>query len=115
MARLVAGLVGQSLPPFMPVVGDHAFVHESGLHVDGITRDPSTYEPYPPELVGRQRRIVLGKHSGRSAVLEVAEQNGLTLTARRAERVLIRVKTAGLRSGATADVIREHLSERAAT
>ncbi|HEX5121113.1 MAG TPA: UbiA family prenyltransferase [Pseudonocardiaceae bacterium] len=115
LAAHVAGLVGTSLPPFMPVVGDHAFVHESGLHVDGITRDPSTYEPYSPDLVGRQRRIVLGKHSGRSAVLEVAEQHGVALSGEQADRVLEQLKTEGFDNLDMATVISQYVGKKAST
>jgi isopropylmalate/homocitrate/citramalate synthase/4-hydroxybenzoate polyprenyltransferase len=114
-ARYLAGLIGTPLPPFMPVVGEHAFVHESGLHVDGITRDPSTYEPYPPSLVGRSRRIVLGKHSGRSAVAEVAASDGVVLSDDEIDRVLRRVKNGHTNAASAVDVIREQVSERIAT
>jgi isopropylmalate/homocitrate/citramalate synthase/4-hydroxybenzoate polyprenyltransferase len=92
LAEYVAGLVGVSIAPFQPVVGGHAFTHESGLHLDGIVQDPSTYEPYLPELLGRQRRIVLGKHSGVSAVLAVAEAAGIELDKAQARTVLSGIK-----------------------
>jgi len=114
-ARYLAALIGTPLPPFMPVVGEHAFVHESGLHVDGITRDPSTYEPYPPSLVGRSRRIVLGKHSGRSAVAEVAASDGVVLSDDEIDRVLRRVKNGHTHAASAVDVIREQVSERIPT
>jgi isopropylmalate/homocitrate/citramalate synthase len=59
-------------------VGGHAFTHESGLHVDGLVRDSSSYEPYPPELTGRRRRFVFGKHSGRTALRQVLSDHGLS-------------------------------------
>jgi len=92
LADYVADLVGVSIPPFQPVVGGHAFTHESGLHLDGITQDPSTYEPYRPEILGRQRQIVLGKHSGVSAVLAVAEAAGIELDSAQARQVLAAIK-----------------------
>ena len=115
VARYLAGLIGTPLPAFMPVVGEHAFVHESGLHVDGIARDPSTYEPYPPSLVGRSRRIVLGKHSGRSAVAEVAASSGVVLSDDEIERVLRRVKNGHAGAASAVDVIKEQVSERIVT
>jgi|GEM_PF-58196 len=92
LADYVADLVGVAIPPFQPVVGAHAFTHESGLHLDGITQDPGTYEPYRPEVLGRQRRIVLGKHSGVSAVLAVAEAAGIELDPAQARQVLSAIK-----------------------
>ena len=93
LAEYVARLIGVPIPPQYPVVGENAFTHESGLHLDGITHQPSTYEPYQPELVGRTRRIVLGKHSGVSAVLAVANEAGLTLDREQARAVLLAVKS----------------------
>lgn len=55
-----------------PILGKAIFKCESGIHVHGIIRDSSTYEPYEPELVGKYREIVLGKHSGRSIFRQVA-------------------------------------------
>ena len=66
-------------------------------------------------MVGRSRRIVLGKHSGRSAVLEVAEQHGLRLSADQADVVLAEIKVGGFGTGDMATVIRQHLAERAST
>jgi len=51
-----------------PIVGENAFAHESGVHVDGILKNPRTYEFIAPEAVGQERKIVLGKHSGRKAL-----------------------------------------------
>jgi isopropylmalate/homocitrate/citramalate synthase len=96
LAGRVAALLGQPVPPGRPVVGPNAFVHESGLHVDGIVRDPSTYEPYPPELVGRTRQLVFGKHSGRSALRRAVAGHGLALDETQLGRLLDEVKTAGL-------------------
>ncbi len=45
-----------------------AFTHESGIHAHGVLREPSTYESIKPEMVGRKRRILLGKHSGTASV-----------------------------------------------
>ncbi|MFC5753279.1 UbiA family prenyltransferase [Actinomadura rugatobispora] len=78
LAHHVAALVGERVPPTRPVVGGHAFTHESGLHVDGLVRDSSSYEPYPPELTGRRRRFVFGKHSGRTALRQVLSDHGLS-------------------------------------
>ncbi len=51
-----------------PIVGKSIFAVESGIHVDGILKNPQLYEPYPPELVGGQRQIVLGNISGKNSI-----------------------------------------------
>ncbi len=56
------------IPRNTPIVGCDLFRCESGLHVHGLKRDPTLYEPYPPERVGLERRTALGGKSGRAAV-----------------------------------------------
>lgn len=68
LSKLVARECGQSLFPWQPVVGSNVFAHESGIHVKGMLKNTSTFEPFPPEDVGNERRYVLGKHSGRALV-----------------------------------------------
>ncbi|GIH22234.1 hypothetical protein Aph01nite_05440 [Acrocarpospora phusangensis] len=92
LAHHVAALTGQVVHAGKPVVGGHAFVHESGLHVDGIVRDPSTYEPYPPELIGRERSFVFGKHSGRGALRHVLDSHAVGLEERQLSALLATVK-----------------------
>ncbi len=68
LAKLVERYSGIPIHPQAPVVGENAFTHESGMHVAGVLENPLTYEPYDPETVGRRRKIVLGKHSGKRCV-----------------------------------------------
>lgn len=51
------------------IIGADIFKVESGIHVDGVLKNPHTYEPFNPQTVGNQREIVLGKHSGRQSLL----------------------------------------------
>ncbi|HOV68320.1 MAG TPA: 2-isopropylmalate synthase, partial [Methanoregulaceae archaeon] len=68
LSALVSRLTKVPLATQAPVSGEMAFTHESGIHAHGVLRDASTYEALPPELVGRTRRILLGKHTGSAAV-----------------------------------------------
>lgn len=52
----------------MPFIGEDIFNVESGIHVNGIAKNPSTYEPYDPSQIGRKRNIIIGKHSGVNAL-----------------------------------------------
>lgn len=68
-SQLLAEITGIGVAPNKAVVGANAFAHEAGIHQDGIIKNPLTYEIIPPEAVGvPQRKLVLGKHSGRNAV-----------------------------------------------
>ena len=95
LADHVARLVGQPVPVTRPVVGGHAFAHESGLHLDGILNDPASYEPYPPETVGQRRRFLFGKHSGRSAVRQVLDTHAVALAPAELAALLSQIKQRG--------------------
>ena len=56
--------IGIRVPRNKSVVGKNIFAHESGIHTAGIIKNPFTYEPYPPELVGGKRLLMIGDSSG---------------------------------------------------
>jgi 2-isopropylmalate synthase len=94
-SRLVSKLTGVRIPINKAVVGDNAFAHESGIHTAGILASPETYEPLPPELVGRERRIMAGKHAGKHGVEAMLKQMGFSLSKDQLEEVVERVKELG--------------------
>jgi 2-isopropylmalate synthase len=88
----VSRLTDFPIPDNKAVVGNNAFAHESGIHVHGVLRDPSTYEAYTPELVGVQRHIIMGKHSGAHSVREKLKEYDIQVTEDQLARVLEQVK-----------------------
>ena len=91
-SRLVARASGVAPERTRPIVGENAFAHESGIHIAAILEDPSTYEYVPPELVGGERRFILGKHTGKRALEHVAKAYGFVLSDEEARWVLEQVK-----------------------
>ncbi len=72
LSALVAKASGRCIPPDRPIVGSDAFRHCAGIHIAGQLREPSAYEPFAPERVGRQRPpFALGIHSGQAAIRHV--------------------------------------------
>ncbi len=69
-------MTGIIVPDNKPVIGEDIFKYESGIHADGIEKDPSTYEPFNPKEVGQQRKLVIGKHSGRKSVCKKFKELG---------------------------------------
>ncbi len=68
-SRLVSSITGFPVQPNKAIVGANAFAHESGIHQDGVLKNRETYEIMLAEDVGwAAQHIVLGKHSGRSAL-----------------------------------------------
>lgn len=78
LAELVAAASRRSIPSGKSIVGASAFTHESGIHVDGLMKDPRTYEELSPQTFGRDRTIVLGKHSGTASVAGALHSLGLS-------------------------------------
>jgi len=79
LSRLVEELSGVPVSPTKAVVGYNAFSHEAGIHTHGILAHTLTYEPVQPEVVGRQRRMILGKHTGKAALVEKLKERGMDL------------------------------------
>jgi 2-isopropylmalate synthase len=71
VSRLVSNITGFSVQPNKAVVGANAFAHEAGIHQDGVIKRRETYEIMRAQDVGwAANRMVLGKHSGRTAFRE---------------------------------------------
>jgi D-citramalate synthase len=104
LAELVANKTGIPLPPNKAVVGQNAFTHESGIHTDGTLKDDSMYEPYPPETVGRQRRLALGKHAGRAGIEAALSEHGVDVSDEQLDVIVKRVKALGDRGKRVTDV-----------
>ena len=92
LSRLVADASRCSVPPWKAIVGENTFAHESGIHAHSVLQNPETYEPFSPEEVGWERRVVVGKHSGRHAVTQVLEKHGIKLNPEETKSVLDAVR-----------------------
>ena len=84
---------GRTVPAWKPVVGSNVFAHESGIHVDGIIKNPKTYEVFAPEEVGCERQIVVGKHSGSRTVELKFSQYGIPISREDASALMPLVRT----------------------
>jgi homocitrate synthase NifV len=93
ISRLVAQASGRPVAAGKSIVGDAVFSHESGIHVDGLLKDRSNYEVFPPEELGREHRLVLGKHSGAHGVRHACARLGLSLQAEEVPSVLACIRT----------------------
>lgn len=77
LSRLAADCSGRRIEAHQPVIGAGIFACETGLHLAGLAKDPRTYEPYEPTLVGAQRQLSYGAKVGRQGVAERLRQLGL--------------------------------------
>jgi len=92
LAEVVAAAAQRPIPEGKAIVGTSVFTHESGIHVDGLLKDPLTYEALSPEIFGRSRNIVLGKHSGSTAVRNALEEVGIAASPAQVQLLLVRLR-----------------------
>ncbi|MBD2212883.1 homocitrate synthase [Nostoc linckia FACHB-104] len=92
LSRMVATASGCPVPPWKAIVGENTFAHESGIHTHGVLQNPVTYEPFAPEEVGWERRLVVGKHSGRHLVANLLQQQGINLNPDETQSILDAVR-----------------------
>ncbi len=106
ISMMVQAYSGISLQKTKAVVGEHAFSHESGIHIAAILEDPQTYEYFLPDMVGGERRFILGKHTGKKALEHVVATLGYSLSEQQICKVLDEVKELGeSKCGITPDTL----------
>ncbi|MDP3654992.1 MAG: homocitrate synthase [Rhodoferax sp.] len=114
ISRLVARASGRQVAFNKSIVGEAVFTHESGIHIDGLLKNASTYESFDPSELGRQRRTVLGKHSGSQAVRQAYGRLGMVLDDDALTgRVLARIRSHAMcaKREATPDELRSFLRD----
>ncbi|MBR7050593.1 MAG: 2-isopropylmalate synthase [Methanobrevibacter sp.] len=79
ISKLVARSTGVYIQPNKAIVGENAFAHESGIHSDGVIKNSATYEAITPELVGRKRKFIIGKHMGTHGLDNRLKELGLNV------------------------------------
>ena len=88
LSDAVARASGRPVAWQKSVVGAGVFTHEAGIHVDGLLKDPDTYQGFDPGEVGRRHSLVVGKHSGARGIIAAYAGMGLALTPAQARDLL---------------------------
>ena len=93
-SKLVTSLSGVEVSPTKSIIGTNCFLHESGIHQDGILKNRSTYEIMDSSKIGIPSNdgIVLGKHSGRHAFKAFLEHNGFRFEDDKINRAFVEFK-----------------------
>ena len=117
VSKLVADASGRPVPVDKSIVGENIFTHEAGLHVSGLLRDRRTYQALDPAELGRDHRVVLGKHSGLTSILHACREIGLDIDAGHARVMLASVRhhASATKSIPTADDLRRFHREASIT
>lgn len=92
LSRYVAKVSRIPVSPKKPVVGKNIFTCESGIHIDGLVKNPSNYEPYDPAEVSLQRKFLIGKKAGTNALRYKLESLGIETQSHLLEQFLMKVK-----------------------
>ena len=92
VSKLVARSTGVYIQPNKAIVGENAFAHESGIHSDGIIKNSATYEPMTPELVGRKRKFIIGKHMGTHGLDNRLKELGLNVNENQLKQICDDIK-----------------------
>jgi homocitrate synthase NifV len=97
VAEYVAQASQRAIPIWKAIIGTNVFAHESGIHADGILKNPDSYEAFSPSEVGLERQIVIGKHSGSKALIHKFEAEfGIDLAEDDAQALLVEVRSAAV-------------------
>ena len=88
ISKYVSQASGRELPIWKAIVGTNMFRHESGIHADGALKDPKNYEAFDPSEVGLESQIVIGKHSGKAAIINKFREYEIELSNEDAESML---------------------------
>ena len=97
VSQYVSRASGRELPIWKAIVGTNMFAHESGIHADGAIKDPTNYEAFDPAIVGLERQIVIGKHSGRASIINKFKEYNRVLTDDEAKGILELVRSTSVR------------------
>ena len=80
ICKRVAEITNIPLNPGMPYVGQNAFAHKAGMHIDAVLKNPSAYEHIAPETVGNERVFLMSEVAGRSMIIEKISKFDPTIT-----------------------------------
>ncbi|MFY9258986.1 MAG: homocitrate synthase [Gallionella sp.] len=93
LSKLVATASGRPVHWQKSLMGEGVFTHEAGIHVDGLLKDPDTYQGFDPIEVGRHHKLVVGKHSGAHGIIAAYATMGLNLSPAEARALLPDIRT----------------------
>jgi homocitrate synthase NifV len=96
LSIFVSKASGRPIEVAKPFLGSNCFAHEAGIHADGIIKDAINYEPYDPAEVGLERKLVIGKHSGRNTLITVLAEMGVSIDKDMASALLDIVRRASV-------------------
>jgi homocitrate synthase NifV len=98
LSEYVAEASARTIPVWKPIVGANVFAHESGIHADGVIKNPLNYEVFSPEEVGLERQLVVGKHSGSRTIQRKFQEFGIDVTDEDSREILKQARKTAIKN-----------------
>jgi isopropylmalate/homocitrate/citramalate synthase len=115
LSDLIQSISKIKMPPHKPLTGDNVTAHSSGIHQHGVLVNPTTYEFYPPRMMGQKRKIYIDELSGRHGIIYVAKELGIEISDETARKVVEKIKVSfssgERRSSYTPDEIKQLIDQ----
>lgn len=92
LSQLVSQYSNIPISPQKPIVGSHAFLHESGIHANSILNGEKIYEAFDPSLIQRKHQIAIGKHSSLLSAQHFLQQQNISVSKERQKQFLSYIK-----------------------
>ena len=70
VSRAIAEVANVRIPRGTPFIGRSAFAHKGGMHIDGVQKNPSSFEHIEPAVVGNERRLLMSEVAGRALMIK---------------------------------------------
>jgi isopropylmalate/homocitrate/citramalate synthase len=75
-----------------PIIGENIFTHEVENEVEEMMQQPLVFEPFPPEIVGRETMIFIGRNTGQTLIQKLLENAGIRASPRQMDELFRRIK-----------------------
>jgi 2-isopropylmalate synthase len=94
LSRFVSEAANKGHNEYEPYVGNNAFAHKGGMHIDAVLKNSTSFEHIPPETVGNERRLLMSEVSGRSTILKRIQKFApeLSKESPKVQEIIIRLK-----------------------
>lgn len=75
-----------------PIIGENLFAHEIDAEVEEVQAQPLLFEPFPPEIIGRETKAFIGRNTGQTLIQKLVEQAGIRASPRQMDELFRRIK-----------------------
>jgi homocitrate synthase NifV len=102
ICRFLSRITERPIPIDRPITGEMIFSHESGIHCAAVLKDPNTYQPFPPEILGRKgAQLVVGRHTGATILKHILQKAGASLDDEKLAQLLAAVRIQAFKNKGT--------------